>query len=967
MNRPVSGQIIRRIKFPPKAIATAVFLAVASLSGAASAAGLGRLSVLSGIGQPLRAEVEVTALAPDESQSLSARLASQEAFRQAGLEFNPALSGLQFAIEPRGNRTFVRITSTRPINEPFVDLLVELNWATGKLLREYTFLLDPPEMRNSRGQADNVAGTDVLPRAGGVARAAPAPSAPVAQAAPAVPAVPAVPAAPAAPAAPAVPAVPAAPAASAASAALAAPAASIAPAAVAPSPPPSPSPSQTVRAGAGQPTAPPAQVLATTNSVSVRRGDTLSRIAGVVRPEGVSLDQAMVAIYRANPRAFIGNMNLVREGATLAIPDRGAMAAIEPAEAVRELRIQTSNFASYRQRLAGAPALIDRPRSGQSAAGTVAGRVEDGSVGAAGGDRLRLSKPAAGGAAASGGTGAAGAASGVGGRNSTAEVGVARDAAMKEATSRIADLEKNVSDLQKLLELKNKSLSDTQKQLVEARAASKAVTGQVTAPVAVEPPKLEVPKPEVPKPEVAAVEPPKAEVPAPAPAVEPAKPEVAEPPKAEATEPAKAEASEPAKVPVPVPAPVPAPAPVAETGFFDDLLDSPFLLPGLGGIAAVAAGYGFYAMRRRRKVEKFEDSLIAADAFNSNSLFGSTGGQSVDTTNSVFNAGSSAVAADVASTEVDPIAEADVYIAYGRESQAEDILKEALRRQPERQAIRKKLLEIYSGRRDLKAFEGVAGDMYAMTAGANDEWPQVVTMGLAIDPTNPLYGGSADALAEASFAGAETATDNQLSGKEVKSLEIGNLSEPVSQPFTNVVEQAFGTTAEADTDLRGLDFDLNIDTQTAGGPSKGDASIVDMTASADQDLPSLDDQFDLPSLDLPELGNKPAVASFDAPELDLDLSDLESLTQPVTLTADTDTALDLSDVDLELEPEMVAQEESSDSAAGRWQEMATKLDLASAYEEIGDKEGARELLQEVIQGGDGGQQQKARAMLSKIA
>ena len=109
------------------------------------------------------------------------------------------------------------------------------------------------------------------------------------------------------------------------------------------------------------------------------------------------------------------------------------------------------------------------------------------------------------------------------------------------------------------------------------------------------------------------------------------------------------------------------------------------------------------------------------------------------------------------------------------------------------------------------------------------------------------------------------------------------------------------------------------------------------------------------------------MASFDAPELDLDLSDLESLTKPVTLTADSDTALDLSDVVLELEPELVAQDVGEESAGGRWQEMATKLDLASAYEEIGDKEGARELLQEVIQGGDGGQQQKARAMLSKIA
>ena len=727
-----------------------------------------------------------------------------------------------------------------------------------------------------------------------------------------------------------------------------------------------------MRGGAGQQpapeAAPAAQVLATTNSVNVRRGDTLGRIAGSVRPDGVSLDQAMVAIYRANPQAFIGNMNLVREGATLAIPDRGAMAAIEPAEAVRELRIQTSNFASYRQRLAGAPALIDTPRSGRSAAGSVAGRVEDGSGGAAGGDRLRLSKPAAGGAAASGATGSAGAGSG-GGRAATAENSVARDAAMKEATSRIADLEKNVSDLQKLLELKNKSLSDTQKQLDEARAASKAVTGQVTAPVVVETPKLEVPKPEVPKleapkPEVAMAEPPKAEVPAPVPAVEPAKPETAEPAKAVTSEPAKAEASAPAKAPAPAPV---QPVPVAETGFFDDLLDSPFLLPGLGGIAAVAAGYGLYAMRRRRKVEKFEDSLIAADAFNSNSLFGSTGGQSVDTSNSVFNAGSSTASVDVASTEVDPIAEADVYIAYGREAQAEDILKEALRRQPERQAIRKKLLEIYSGRRDLKAFEGVASDMYAMTSGTNDEWPQVVTMGLAIDPTNPLYGGSADALTQASFAGAEAAMDNELSGKGIEAFEIGNATVPDPAPFTNVVEQAFGTPAQADADLRGLDFDLNIDTQTGADVPKGNAPILASTEIAATDLPSLDDQFDLPSLDLPEIEKKPAVATLDAPELDLDLSDLESLTQPVTLTADSETTLDLSDAGFELEPEMVAQEEGSESAAGRWQEMATKLDLASAYEEIGDKEGARELLQEVIQGGDGGQQQKARAMLSKIA
>ncbi len=146
-------------------------------------------------------------------------------------------------------------------------------------------------------------------------------------------------------------------------------------------------------------------------------------------------------------------------------------------------------------------------------------------------------------------------------------------------------------------------------------------------------------------------------------------------------------------------------------------------------------------MRRRRKVEKFEDSLIAADAFTANSLFGSTGGQSVDTSNSVFAPNPASAAVDVHSTEVDPIAEADVYIAYGREAQAEEILKEALKRQPERQAIRAKLLEIYSGRKDVKAFETLAREMHEMTEGRNEEWPKVVTMGLSLDPTNPLYGG----------------------------------------------------------------------------------------------------------------------------------------------------------------------------------------------------------------------------------
>src|SRR5690606_32006189 len=162
-----------------------------------------------------------------------------------------------------------------------------------------------------------------------------------------------------------------------------------------------------------------------------------------------------------------------------------------------------------------------------------------------------------------------------------------------------------------------------------------------------------------------------------------------------------------------------------------------------------------YTVRRRRKATEFEDSLSSADAFTANSLFGSTGGQSVDTHASLF-ATSANSGVDVHSTEVDPIAEAEVYIAYGREAQAEEILKEALKRQPERQAIRLKLLEIHAARKDPIAFGALAQEMYDQTGGVNEEWAKVVTLGLAIDPANPLYTGQGEGTAAAQPADGES-------------------------------------------------------------------------------------------------------------------------------------------------------------------------------------------------------------------
>jgi pilus assembly protein FimV len=122
-------------------------MVVAALSCAvlpvAQAAGLGKLTLISALGQPLNAEVEIVSLQAGE-EDLSARLASPQAFAQAGIEANPILSDVRFTIERRGSTPIVRLRSSQPINEPLLKLLVELTSSGGRQVREYTLLLDPP-------------------------------------------------------------------------------------------------------------------------------------------------------------------------------------------------------------------------------------------------------------------------------------------------------------------------------------------------------------------------------------------------------------------------------------------------------------------------------------------------------------------------------------------------------------------------------------------------------------------------------------------------------------------------------------------------------------------------------------------------------------------------------------------------------------------------------------------------------
>ena len=145
----------------------------------AHALGLGRLTVQSALGEPLRAEIDVSSLSSEEASTLKLRVASPDAYRAAGVDYNPVLPGTQVQLMKRADgRSYLRVTSDRAVLEPFVDVILEMDWASGRLVREYTMLLDPP------GTPRNMAAAPPAAAVAPVISAAPSP-APAQAAAPA--------------------------------------------------------------------------------------------------------------------------------------------------------------------------------------------------------------------------------------------------------------------------------------------------------------------------------------------------------------------------------------------------------------------------------------------------------------------------------------------------------------------------------------------------------------------------------------------------------------------------------------------------------------------------------------------------------------------------------------------------------------------------------------------------------------
>jgi pilus assembly protein FimV len=928
------------------------------------------------LGQPLRAELEVTSVGRDELPTLQVKLAPLAAFRAANLDYNPALSSLRFALDKRADGTYlVRINSPTPVNEPYLDLMVELTWSTGRVIREYTVLLDPPSLRQ---QAEVVAPV------------APAPAASAPAAAPSRPAP--------APAAPAP-----------------APAAAAAPA---PTPAAKPAPA------------------AAEGSYTVKSGDTLGKIAIQNKPASVSLDQMLVAMFRQNPDAFVGkNMNRLRAGASLAIPTESDVAAIAAPEARQEVVAQSADFAQYKSRLAqaagSAPVAAATPPAA-AGGGRVTTRVEDkGTPPQPTGDQLKIAK-------ADDKAGAAAAAAAA-----KADEATAKARAVKEEQEKAAQLKKTNEALKKALEVQSKSGATVQQQADQKAAPAAAAPAQ---PVKVEPAKSEPPK---------AAEPAKVDVPA------------AQAPAAAAPAPAKKAAPPP-------------PPPQEEPNVFVDLLGNTTTQLGLAGIVALLAGLFGWSWYRKRKVEGGDRFKETGEGLQANSLFGATGGQSVDTGTSTFNSSFIPAASQLDSNEVDPVAEADVYIAYGREEQAEDILKEALRLQPDRHAVRVKLLEIYARRGDKTSFMTIVEDLKERTGAAGEDWEKAIKLGRTMDPAHPMFAGASNTEGRAPSTGfrldpnTKSGRPSTLGGGPTSGLDLSGLTanSAMSQdasasapPLTRMVVD----TRMSDTAMS-ADTKMPSDTRMTGPvttsapttqfhatlPGSGGANTISSQGGPATDFGSLDfdlgptkmnlgpatkmpntqsapkDEDDFFSATTPLKPEPPAIADMDTalggggkypampptatgvgliPDLDLNIPSTrmpvppsaptpaaepvvaqESLSRPTVigamrapgvntmmasglpddaaarLTANTDQAtvplidFDLSAVSLDAATKRGETEPGSALA----QQMATKLDLARGYIDLGVKDGARELLDEVMRDGTRDQRQAAVELIKQI-
>ena len=925
-------------------------------SGMAHALGLGEVTLQSALNQPLIAEIELLEVRDLASGEVLPSLASPEAFNKAGVDRQFFLTDLKFTsvLKPNG-KSVIRVTSNKPMREPYLNFLVEVLWPNGRLLREYTLLLDPPLYTPQ----------SVIPAAAQLPVAAPAP-APRIQPPVARPAIAAVqPTAPAAPSAPAAPAAPAA-------------------------------------------------MPLDGNEYKTTANDTLWEIAQRARAGG-SVHQAMLAIQDLNPDAFIGgNINRLKSGQVLRLPDEQQVKSRAQGEAIAQVAEQNTAWREGRNVAASARQLDATKRTSAAAAPA---KVDTG-------DSLKLVAADSGKATAGSDKGAADS------KALTDKLAVTQESLDSsrrendELKGRMTDLQSQLDKLQRLIQLKDDQMAKLQADLAAqnqppaaAPIAAEAAVVAEAAPAAVEPAAEAVPQDPVAAPVVPATS---AETDFNYSEEPVAQPEAAAPPAV----------PEPAPVVAPEPAPVVAVAPVveapvvaespAESNPLDSLLANPLLLGAAGGGALLLLLVALMMLSRRNALKEAElqDRLAAEDGSSELGEGLDLADDSFAGVTDDFDSPQSDVAKEerVTAQTGDALGEADIYIAYGRFPQAAELLQSAINDEPQRSDLRLKLMEVYAEMGDRNGFARQDNELREIGGSAAEldqikaRYPAMAVaagVGLAAatgaeqgldtfslddltfdEPSPKATAGDQDDAFDLSLDDLESELDRDLqaSGNNAALDDLDSLSLDSDLDFSSPVEQADSKNDELDFDLSltdstgsGLDlsddmadFSLDLDTPAKSATTAEDdflLSLDDEPAAAKTaaepsfELPAeeADGAFDLPAdFDLSLSDEAPAQPSSDSfaahldevsAELDLLSDDLDQPADAVTPVSATATEMDNDD--------------DFDFLSGT-DETATKLDLARAYIDMGDTEGARDILDEVVTEGNEGQQLEARELIAKL-
>ncbi len=920
-------------------LVVAIAAASALSSGMAHALGLGELSVKSTLNQPLVAEIELTDAKGITASQLVPSLGTTADFAQAGVTRQAFLSDLTFTpvINP-GGKSVLRITSSKPVRDPYVKFLVQVLWPNGRAQREYSLLLDPPKFETAAAPAE---------------AAAPAPV--PATVAPQLPAV-------TPPVAAQVPQ---------------------APAAVAPA-----------EASLPAPGVDKAARYVTSNN------DTLWEIAAKVR-NGGTIQQTMLAIQALNPDAFIdGNINRLKRGQVLRLPTAQQATALPQNQAVAEVAQQYRAWREGRRTPAGSRQ-VDATR--RASAGAAPAQVETG-------DNLSL-------VAAGPATAQKGAAADADLANRLAVTQEALDTTRRdnaELQSRMGDLQSQLDKLQRLMELKNDQLAKMQAAANTPAAATAGAAAAGAAATAATPPADTV----APLPATAvdaAGTPIK-----PAGEIAPEDALVATPPLEQplAVEPVAAESE-----PDPFKALLDNPVMLGLIGGAVLLVLALLLL-----FLARRRNAKAEKEKHKRMARALAEETQFVNDMDLNAPADSFDGLETPSPSYKMTAAAMAAAAANATRErpTDPLVQAEIHIAYGRMNQAVELLEESVREEPQRDDLRLKLMEIYAEQGNHKAF--AAHERKLVAAGKpQPEADPVLPPAVAPLPVEPKVADTAAPAAAVAAAAATAATTAALSTElDVKYLEeLLADEEPEPAP---VVDPVAEVQAEPEADPLENEFDLSLDALdetpednvvtvdelddlllddalaandppvveaplSAVTPEPNDLSDFDLDLADDDPVLSTEDDF------LAGLGDDPLDLGASEPEkanVDLELPedfDLSLADEIETEHANEAFASEIEDVNAELdrlsqslenpplEEQAFSRNEpasftSSDAAAfdddepfdflSGTDEAATKLDLARAYIDMGDADGARDILGEVVDEGDEEQKSEARELLAGL-